>query len=101
MKSNDSNAQLTSAQNGAASSSNTQVTPILQHNPGCSYENASIERSTALILDNIGFSTVKQTCFYTLSSIMKNYFELLCRTAKRHAENGIKFQISILQFLFK
>lgn len=99
MKSSDSNAQSTSAQHGAASSSNTQVTTIPRHGPACTYENANIERATALVLDNIGFSTVKQSCFNTFSSIMKNYFELLCRTTKRYAEFGI-FLVKLNDYKF-
>lgn len=88
MKSNDSIAQATSTQHG--SSSNTQATQIsFRHSSSCLYANANMESATALVIDNIGFSSVQPSCFHTLSSIMKNYFELLCKTTKRNAELGI------------
>lgn len=60
-----------------------------QYFKDCSYENSHIQRVTAKILDNVGFSTATQSCILILSSIFKQYYEMLCSSTHQYANFGL------------
>ncbi|KAI1707786.1 bromodomain associated domain-containing protein [Ditylenchus destructor] len=74
MKANDE--QASSKQ--SASSSKSKVPLPVGH----------MTQATMRVLENIGFTSAQQSCVYSLSSMMRNYFERLCNAANASADHA-------------
>lgn len=100
-----SNNPSTSASAAVASSSPEKKLPssssassIFANN----YHDSQMARSTAQILDNIGFTSSSKSAIYILSSIMKKYFESLSRRASTAANSGnsLNFKLRVYPVIF-